>query len=139
MTLFVVMTVVISFMSSIASAESWVLWSEKEITETKLKNNTFWKIIDAYPDHKQCLQAMKRVWQVNRNQALEEKKKYDTFSRVEDVPYNLIITIFKDPKEFLGISEKFSCLPGTIDPREKNKKLWILKNLNILLLLGHRL
>jgi len=69
------------FISSIAGAESWVLWTKKEFMETTMKNNTFWGIINAYPDHNQCLQAKKRIWQVIRNQALEDKKSTAQFQK----------------------------------------------------------
>jgi len=107
------------FISSIARAESWVLWTKKEIMETTIKNNTFWEIINAYPDHSQCLQAKKRIWQVIRNQALEDKNKYGTISEIKEVPDELIITNFKDPKEIMSISQTLYCLPGTLDPRKK--------------------
>lgn len=114
-----VITVTILLAASAARAESWVLWQKKEYIETTMKQNIFWEIIDAYPEHKQCLQGMKRVWQVTKNRAVEDKKKYDTISKIEEVPYNLIITNFKEPKEIMSISETFYCLPGTLDPREK--------------------
>jgi len=116
---FAVIAMVILFMSSFAGADSWVLWSEKEYMQTNMKSNIFWKIIDAYPDYKQCLQGMNRVWQVKKKQALEDKEKYGTISEVKDVPYSMIITNFKEPKEIHSISETLYCLPGTLDPREK--------------------
>jgi len=91
---------------------------KKEFMEINLKSHIFWNIIDAYPDYKQCLQTMKRVWQVEKNQAIEDKNKFDTISEIKDVPYNLIITKFKEPKEIHSISVNFYCLPGTLDPRE---------------------
>jgi len=57
------------------------IMDRKRIMETNLKNNIFWKIIDAYPDHKQCLQAMKRVWQAKKNQAIQDKKSTTQFQR----------------------------------------------------------
>jgi hypothetical protein len=56
---------------------------------------------------------------LKKNQAVENKKKYGTISEINEVPYGLIITNFKDPKEILSISETLYCLPGTLDPREK--------------------
>ena len=114
-----VMVVMVLLIASTARAESWVLWQKKEYIETSMKQNIFWEIIDAYPEHKQCLLGMKRIWQVTKNQAIEDKKKYDTISEIKEVPYNLIITNFKEPKEISGILETFYCLPGTLDPREK--------------------
>lgn len=84
-----------------------------------MTQNIFWNIVDAYPDYKQCMQAMKRVWQSKKNQATQDKKKFDTSSEIEGVEYNLIITTFKDPKEIHSISEMLYCLPGTLDPRER--------------------
>jgi hypothetical protein len=107
------------FISSIALSDSWVLWEKKEFLETSMKQNIFWNIIDAYPDYKQCLQAMKRLWQSEKNQAIQDKIKYNTISEIQEVPYKLIITTFKEPKEINSISENLYCLPGTLDPRER--------------------
>lgn len=106
-------------MSSTASSESaWVLWTKKEYIEMNMKQSIFWEIINAYPDHKQCLQAKRRIWQVEKNQALEDKK-LGTISEIKEVPDELIITNFKNPKEILSISTTLYCLPGTLDPRER--------------------
>ena len=107
------------FISSIARAESWVLWKKKEYIETSMKQNIFWEIIDAHPDYKQCLGAKKRIWQVLKNQAIEDKKKYGTISEIKEVPYELIITNVKEPKEIMSMSDTLYCLPGTLDPRER--------------------
>ena len=108
------------FISSAASFEcAWVLWTKKEYIEKGLKQTTFWEIINAFPDHDQCFQAKKRIWQVKKNQALEDKKKYGTISKIDEVPYELIITSFKDPNDIMSISENIYCLPGTLDPRER--------------------
>ena|SRR5450759_2614117 len=113
------MAVILVLISSTVRAESWVLWQKKEYIETNMKQNIFWELIDAYPEHKQCLQGMKRIYQVTRNNAIEDKKKYDTISEIKEVPYSLIIINFKEPKEIMSISETLYCLPGTLDPREK--------------------
>jgi hypothetical protein len=114
-----VIAVMLLFISSTVHAESWVLWQKKEYIKTNMEQNIFWEIIDAYPEHKQCLQGMTRIWKVIKNQAIEDKKKYDTISEIKEVPYSLIITNFKEPKEIMSISENFYCLPGTLDPRER--------------------
>jgi len=118
-TAFCVVAALNLFLSSITYAEGWVLWGEKEFLETSMKQNIIWNIIDAYPDYKQCLLSMKRVWQTKKNQAIQDKNKYDTISEIQEVPYNLIITTFKEPKEIHSISENFYCLPGTLDPRDR--------------------
>ena len=44
--------------SSMANAESaWVLWKKAELMEMALKKTTIWEIVNAYPDHAQCMQA----------------------------------------------------------------------------------
>ena len=98
---------------------AWVLWTKKEYIKTDMRQNIYWEIINAYPDHNQCMQAKKRIWQVERNRALEDKKKYGTISEIKEVPDEVIITNFKDAKEILSISENIYCLPGTLDPRER--------------------
>jgi len=108
------------FMPSTARSEcAWVLWAKREYIKTDMKQNIYWEIINAYPDHNQCLQAKKRIWQVIKNEALEDKKKYGTISEIKEVPDELIIMNFKDPKEIMSKSENLYCLPGTLDPRER--------------------
>ncbi len=107
-----------SALLSTARAESWVLWEKKEYFKTSMEQNIFWEIIDAYPEYKQCLQGMQKVWQMTRDQAIEDKKN-DTISEVKEIPDTGIITRFKQPKEIMSISYIFYCLPGTLDPREK--------------------
>lgn len=108
------------FISSIARSEcAWVLWTKKEYIKENMEQNVYWKINNAYPDYNQCLQAKKRVWQTIRNQALEDKKKFGTISEIKEVPDELVIINFKDPKSILSVSEELYCLPGTLDPRER--------------------
>jgi hypothetical protein len=108
------------FVPSTSKGEcAWVLWTKKEYIKTDMRQNIYWEIINAYPDHNQCMQAKKRIWQVERNRALEDKKKYGTISEIKEVPDEVIITNFKDAKEILSISENIYCLPGTLDPRER--------------------
>lgn len=109
------------FISSIARAESWVLWLKFELAGAppNVRSETSWEIIGAYSDHNQCLQAQKKVWQVIRNHAVEDKEKYGAISEIKEVPYELIIIIFKDPKEIMSSSQTLYCLPGALDPREK--------------------
>ena len=114
-----IMVLMIVFIPTTARSESWVLWQKKEFQKIDLTSNIYWEILDAYPDYKQCMQTMKRIWQVEKTQALEDKKKFDTISEIKDVPYNLLIRKFKEPKEYHSIWEHFYCLPGTLDPREK--------------------
>ena len=115
--LIVVMNV---FVSTIARSEcAWVLWTKKEYIKENMEQNVHWRIIRAYPDYNQCLQAKKRIWQVIKNQALEDKKRYGTISEIKEVPDELVITNFKDSKNILSVSEEFYCFPGTLDPRER--------------------
>lgn len=109
------------FISSIACAESWVLWEKIELVEMPFEVKTSWEIRGAFPDYNQCLQAQKRVWQVIKNRYVESKK-YGTISEIKEVPYELIIIIFKkskDPKYIMSGSHTLYCLPGGLDPREK--------------------
>ena len=105
--------------SSTAHADSWVLWEKKQYTEISLKQTTTWEIFDAYPEHKQCLQGMKKLWQVEKKLA---KERANIISKIEDVPYNSIFITYKqsnEPNAIIGSSEYLFCLPGTLDPREK--------------------
>lgn len=113
---------VVAFMSllfsSIAFAESWVLWKKYDSFDMAFKVNRTWEIISAISDHNSCMLAQKRVWQVMKTQA-DEIKKHGTTSKIKEVPYNLIIITFKNPKYIRMISQELYCLPGTLDPREK--------------------
>lgn len=104
---------------SIVHAESWVLWTKTEYAKTDLSHDVFWEIIGAYPDYNKCQQAKDRVYRVKQDDAREDKKQYPAISKVEEVPTELIIIKFKDPKEIHSKSISFFCLPGTLDPREK--------------------
>jgi hypothetical protein len=106
-----------SFISSIAQAESWVLWDEMETTGAKGKQDIHWKIVDAYPEHKQCLQGMQRIWEAKEKQAMEDKEKIG--SKVDVVRYSYISIMYKKPKVIIRNVDEFYCLPGTLDPREK--------------------
>ncbi len=105
------------FISSIALAESWVLWSKLELLGAPPNVNSApdWEIIGAYPDHNQCLQAQKRIWQLYKDQAVDDKNKYGQILEIKEVPGEIIIEKFKDMS---GIRTLY-CLPGTLDPREK--------------------
>jgi hypothetical protein len=109
--------------SSRSSAEcGWVLWEKTEVIETNVNHNVFWKIQNAYSNYDQCLQAKKRVWQVIKDQAIEEKKQMSTISEIKEVPNELVIKTYKDNKNILSWSDELYCLPGTLDPREKNRE-----------------
>ena len=111
--------VMILLISSTARCESWVLWTKTEYIKTNMQSSVFWEIINAFPDHNQCLQVKKKVWQVKHNQAMEDKKKYETIDEIKEVANELIITNFKDHKDIHSISVNLYCLPGTLDPRER--------------------
>jgi len=104
------------FLSSIACAESWVLWKKTEFI-AKGKSNISWEIIDAMPDYNQCLEVKKRVWQAIKKQWVETKIKYGAISEIKEVPYELIILKFKDSSD--SSIETLYCLPGGLDPRDK--------------------
>jgi hypothetical protein len=102
-----------------ARGESWVLWTKTEYTRTTSVNNVTWEINNAYPDHKQCMQAKTQIWKLKYEFAIEDMKKYEMFSEVKKTPNELIIKRFKDPKDISRIAESFYCFPGTLDPRER--------------------
>jgi hypothetical protein len=106
--------------SSTAMSEcAWVLWTKKELFKKTMEQNVYWKLINAYPDYDKCFQEKTRIWQIIRNRALEDKKNSGTISEIREVPDELVITRFKDPKSILSVSEELYCLPGTLDPRER--------------------
>lgn len=114
-----VITVIFLIISPMAHADSWVLWNKKEYLEKKMKQEIFWEIADAYPEYKQCLQALVKLWNVEKNQAIKDRKESVGISKVEEVPNTMIITYFKESSDIISIAETLYCLPGTLDPREK--------------------
>ena len=105
--------------SSTAKADSWVLWTKTEYMKTNLQSSVFWEIINARPDYNQCLEVKKKIWQVKKSQAVEDKKKYETISEIKEVPNELLITTFRDPKDTISVLVNLYCLLGTLDPRER--------------------
>jgi hypothetical protein len=100
--------VMILLISSTARGESWVLWTKTEYIQSNLQSNVFWEIINAFPDHNQCLQAKKKVWQVQHNQAMEDKKKNETIDEIKEVANEIIVTNFKDPKDIHSVSQEIA-------------------------------
>jgi hypothetical protein len=106
--------------SSATNAESgWVLWKKAELMEMALKKTTIWEIVNAYPDHAQCLQAKEKKWRVLKAEAVEDKKKYSTIVGISDAPYETVIKNYKEGRDILSSSDTLYCLPGTLDPRER--------------------
>ena len=106
--------------SSAANAESaWVLWKKAELMEMALKKTTIWEIVNAYPDHAQCLKAKEKKWMVLKTEALEDQKKYSSIMGVSDVPYENVIKNYKEGRDILSSSDTLYCLPGALDPRER--------------------
>jgi len=104
---------------STVHAESWVLWTKIEYSKTDLSHDIFWEIMGGYPDYNTCLQVKDKIYRVRQKEAREDKKQYPSISKLDEVPTELIIITFKDPKEIYSKSISFFCLPGTLDPREK--------------------
>jgi hypothetical protein len=106
--------------SSAVNAESaWVLWKKAELMEMALKKTTIWEIVNAYPDHAQCLKAKEKKWMVLKAEALEDQKKYSSIMGVSDVPYENVIKNYKEGRDILSSSDTLYCLPGALDPRER--------------------
>ena len=114
----IILTVFSAF--SMANAESaWVLWKKAELMEMALKKTTIWEIVNAYPDHAQCMQAKEKKWKVLKAEAIEDRKKYSTIVGTSDVPYETVIKNYKEGRDILSSSDTLYCLPGTLDPRER--------------------
>lgn len=106
--------------SSAANAESaWVLWKKAELMEMALKKTTIWEIVNAYPNHAQCVQAKEKKWILLKAEAIEDKKKYSSIMGINDVPYETVIKNYKEGRDILSSSDTLYCLPGTLDPRER--------------------
>ena len=55
------------------SESGWVTWTKTEYIKKDLSNNIFWENMNAYPKYEQCLELKKRLWQVYKKQAIEDK------------------------------------------------------------------
>lgn len=111
---------VIVLAPSVAKAGSaWVLWKKAELMEMALKKTTHWEIVNAYPDHPQCLQAKEKKWILLKAEAMEDQKKYSSIMGISDVPYEMVIKNYKEGRDILSSSDTLYCLPGTLDPRER--------------------
>jgi hypothetical protein len=106
--------------ASARAQNGWVLWQKTETTTSStMQQHVSWELLDAYPEYDRCTQVATKVWQVSKDRWTEDKQKYGTISEIKEVPSVLIIVTFKDPKKIRSVSEKFFCLPGTLDPRER--------------------
>lgn len=107
------------FVSSIANAQcAWVLWERWEVAgikDGKLTNDVLWTLIVATPKYEQCLENQTGLFERIKKGANEDKEKYDTISKIEAVPFSLVITRFKSGGDS---SKTLYCLPDTIDPRK---------------------
>jgi hypothetical protein len=101
------------------AGSSWILWKKAELMEMALKKTTHWEIVNAYPDHAQCLQAKEKKWIVLKAEAMEDQKKYSSIMGISDVPYEMVIKNYKEGRDILSSSDTLYCLPGTLDPRER--------------------
>jgi hypothetical protein len=106
-----------TLISSIAYCQSgWVLWTQTEVIEGSHGSKS-WQLVNAYPNHNQCLQIKKKVWQGMKKSNLESMKKHDTILDVSGEPEAYLHTTYKEGN--MQTIVYFYCLPGTLDPRDK--------------------
>lgn len=110
----VLMSTLIS--SSAYCQSGWVLWTKTELIEGSHVSRS-WELVNAYPNHNQCLQIKKKVWQARKRLDLETMKKHDTISDVSGERETYLHTTYKEGN--MQIIVYFYCLPGTLDPRDK--------------------
>jgi hypothetical protein len=97
---------------------AWVLWEKWEVAsikDRKFTTDLLWTLIVATPQYEQCMENQRRLFEKIKKGANEDKEKYDTISKIEVVPFRLVLTDYKSG----GFNSKtLYCLPDTIDPRK---------------------
>jgi hypothetical protein len=111
----VVIAMFITGVAASASAEcAWVLWQENQLARVD-DFRKWWDIHNAYATQAECLGAQQRMWGgiVMDKEGL---RKFGNITKIEKVPHSYISTSLKSGGY---TSSKLTCLPDTIDPREK--------------------
>lgn len=118
--IFIITTIVILFLSSIAFSESaWVLWIKHDSLLFKKgkegllpEQKIWWELQVAVPKYEQCLQVLEKIWKLKTDR-YKDHREYPGIEKVEGTT-GIIITSFKN--NVGSLSETFYCLPETVDP-----------------------
>lgn len=114
------MVAMVSSSAGASSGNGWVLWIYESAVPKASPARPFkeWMIYDAYDSLQECNNVKKTYLEASLEEALKEKKdgKIESSERRGN---SIVKKMLKDNPATISERETYYCLPGTLDPREK--------------------
>ncbi len=109
-------SLLVGWTSAAAAESAWVLWEESmfAIPTSATPTTASLKAVAAFQSAQECLADRKRV--VLRDEATAKKNSVQAWAKPEE---GIIATMRTLDDHQIIMTSTFTCLPDTIDPREK--------------------
>lgn len=95
---------------------AWILWHEHETYSVDAGPRHWWETPSAYSTRSECEAAKERVF-TTVLKLQQERASEQADVGVTSVPTNIIVLSAKDFSMF-SWTQKFTCLPDTVNPKE---------------------